>query len=151
MTRRFQYHRSQELDELQRLVCRPSRWGNPWEIGWGLSVPPPMTRSVWSIDVDRGLAVALYARWLDATLEEDPGFLTDLEGYELGCYCPLDQPCHADVILARLDPSVGLIDGRDASRRDIACYDIRDLAANRAPGIPLGELEDIAERMRRFQ
>jgi hypothetical protein len=24
---------------------------------------------------------------------------TDLRGYDLACYCPLDQPCHADLLL----------------------------------------------------
>jgi hypothetical protein len=24
----------------------------------------------------------------------------ELRGYDLACYCPLDEPCHADVLLA---------------------------------------------------
>lgn len=39
------------------------------------------------------------------TLEVEPGFaaladrLPDLRGKNLACWCPLDQPCHADVLL----------------------------------------------------
>jgi hypothetical protein len=27
------------------------------------------------------------------------GLRRDLAGYDLACWCPLDQPCHADVLL----------------------------------------------------
>jgi len=34
--------------------------------------------------------------WADRFKELDP---KELKGYNLACFCPLDQPCHADVLL----------------------------------------------------
>jgi hypothetical protein len=28
----------------------------------------------------------------------------ELRGWDLACYCPLDQPCHADVLLELANP-----------------------------------------------
>ncbi|WP_101925582.1 MULTISPECIES: DUF4326 domain-containing protein [Luteimonas] len=67
-----------------RVVARPSRWGNPFRIG---------------IDGDRAECVVRFARQLDA----DPAALdlAPLRGCNLACWCSLDGPCHADVLLAR--------------------------------------------------
>jgi hypothetical protein len=67
------------------LVARPSRWGNPYRVG---------------VDGTATEVVAAYERWL----RHQPQLLAQLpvlRGRRLACYCPLDQPCHADV-LARL-------------------------------------------------
>ena len=69
------------------VVARPSKWGNPFRIGEnGLS---------------RADAVQQYRR-----LVTDPahqGFRervrTELAGKNLACWCPLGEPCHADVLL----------------------------------------------------
>ncbi|MEU6023481.1 DUF4326 domain-containing protein [Micromonospora sp. NPDC047134] len=66
-------------------VGRPSRFGNPFTVG---------------VDaVDRADAVAKFAAWLVA----DPVLLArvrrDLAGRSLACWCPLTQPCHADVLI----------------------------------------------------
>ena len=62
-------------------------WGNPFVVGAD-GVP------------DRVLAVARYRSWL-AT---QPSLVDDarsaLAGRDLVCWCPLDGPCHADVLLA---------------------------------------------------
>ena len=63
---------------------RPTKWGNPFPI----TATTPRDRSL-----------ALYAHWLDEQLAHDPAFLEPLRGYNLGCTCPLELPCHADVIL----------------------------------------------------
>lgn len=53
----------------------------------------------------RRLAVDLYRRSLEATFLEVDGplnrdhYLADLRGKNLACWCPPDQPCHADVLL----------------------------------------------------
>lgn len=68
------------------VVARPSRWGNPFPVD-GDAVP------------DRETSVRLYREWA-AT---DPPELADvgvLRGRDLACWCPLDGPCHADVLLA---------------------------------------------------
>jgi hypothetical protein len=41
----------------------------------------------------------LYRCWLDQRLKEDPDFIEPLRGYNLGCFCPPELACHADVIL----------------------------------------------------
>jgi hypothetical protein len=32
-------------------------------------------------------------------IERNPDWLAPLRGHDLACWCPLDQPCHADVLL----------------------------------------------------
>ncbi|MDO3096772.1 DUF4326 domain-containing protein [Mycobacteroides abscessus] len=51
-------------------------------------------------------AVRLYAAeltyWLGGRMKNEPGFRTAVEslrGRDLACWCPLDSPCHADVLL----------------------------------------------------
>jgi hypothetical protein len=68
------------------VVARPSRWGNPFPIG------PDRTRAE---------AVTAYER---ALLGGELGFTVDdvrreLAGRDLACWCPEDEPCHADVLL----------------------------------------------------
>lgn len=64
-----------------KLVARPTRWGNPFSTG------------------DRVKDVEAYKKWLGVQLKRNPGFLDELVGYDLVCYCPLRSPCHADVLL----------------------------------------------------
>ena len=76
-------------------VCRPGKWGNPWPIGkFG-----PMDRFA----IDAQGAVGLFRMMLsDHEMREIVGFpddLSELAGKNLACFCPLDQPCHADVLL----------------------------------------------------
>jgi len=65
-------------------VGRPTRWGNPFEIGK---------------DGDREEVIKKYREWLRDKLKEDPNFLEPLRGKDLACWCPLNKPCHVDVIL----------------------------------------------------
>jgi Domain of unknown function (DUF4326) len=74
-------------------VGRGSIWGNPHD--WRKADPdagPPAYL--------RGVAVDLYRDWLRERaaggLAPD---LTRLRGHDLACWCPLDHPCHADVLL----------------------------------------------------
>src|SRR4051812_21500077 len=70
-------------------VGRPNRWGNPYKVGdpnpeWGGKITPAD-------------AVDLYKNNL-------PAFSVlaaqkELRGKNLACFCPLDQPCYADVLL----------------------------------------------------
>jgi hypothetical protein len=74
-------------------VGRPSKWGNPYKAGG-----------------NHAAAVALFRRMLerapfgDGTWGKDRESVYDtirreLAGKNLACWCPLDQPCHADVLL----------------------------------------------------
>jgi len=82
-------------------VGRPSKWGNPFSIG---SI---YINEKGSIDehllfggieiTDRKIAVEIFKKQItDKNIE-----LTrrELKGKNLACWCPLNQPCHADVLL----------------------------------------------------
>ena len=84
------------------VVARPSKWGNPVPLSQVKAVeesdrtlPPLDTRAV------RYFAVEWYRTWLamDEATELLSHLEDDLRGHDLACWCPLDQPCHADVLL----------------------------------------------------
>ena len=92
------------------LVSRPSRWGNPITtkntlacetpadaaamyrdlMRYGETVPYPHPGQSWELDRHR--------EWVLANAHE-------LRGHDLACWCPLDQPCHADVLLEIANPA----------------------------------------------
>lgn len=89
--KRVQQRRGVALPPGVRSVARPSRWGNPWRL---------------HREEEREEIMARYRAWLDQRLAEDPDFLEPLrQATGLACYCPLDRPCHADIILERLSRS----------------------------------------------
>jgi hypothetical protein len=80
-------------------VDRTTHWGNPFVVGQ---------------DGTREMCVDLYKKLLGGLLcvscKASTEFqrmahnyvatrLQDLRGHDLACWCPLDQPCHADVLL----------------------------------------------------
>jgi hypothetical protein len=84
-------------------VNRPTRWGNPYTIGgpiyrFGLETGETVR--------DAAHAVALYR-----ALTTSQPVLADaarrlLAGKNLACWCPPDQPCHADVLLTLANPDL---------------------------------------------
>lgn len=94
------------------VVARPTRWGNPFRVvpygkSWGAleffalggsdNVVSGFKELFDNPHDARAKAVALYQVALaDGQLEPD---LALLRGKDLACWCPLDQPCHADVLL----------------------------------------------------
>lgn len=90
------------------VVSRPSKWGNPFAVGAVAS-----RRRMGVIEQitvrDRTHAVELYREWIaDPFSSFVTGFahprysgldFYDVRGRDLCCWCPLDQPCHADVLL----------------------------------------------------
>jgi len=75
-------------------VGRPTKWGNPWKQGQ-IATPsnPPMTVRE---------AVENYRKWMAANQSGPEKYrvpIASLRGKDLACWCPLDQPCHADVLL----------------------------------------------------
>ena len=67
------------------VVTRPTEWGNPHPLTLGR--PEAVRR--YREDLLRGR--------LGVTVED---VRRELHGRDLACYCPLDEPCHADVLLA---------------------------------------------------
>jgi len=76
-------------------VGRPTQWGNPFKAG--------DTDPVHGCPMLRGEAVAAFIEWLneeeDGWVVADQESLAPLRGKDLVCWCPLNQPCHADVLL----------------------------------------------------
>lgn len=75
-------------------VARPTKWGNPFRVGDDVIVPISGTY----VKITPPLAVALF----EAELLERPDLFPDIEtlrGRDLACWCPPEQPCHADVLL----------------------------------------------------
>ena len=86
MPRRYQRSRrtGAHLPSEVVVVTRPTRWGNPHPLSLG-----------------RVKAVSRYrddllAGRLAITVDDVERELRDRD---LACYCPLDEPCHADVLL----------------------------------------------------
>ena len=70
-------------------VGRPTKWGNPFPVGEPGEDGLPM---------DRSETVARYRRYIGTRSDLDP---RELRGKDLVCWCPLEEPCHADVLLQR--------------------------------------------------
>jgi hypothetical protein len=70
-------------------VARPSKWGNNHYIGWCPECGVKHTREE---------AIAEYRAEV-GQLPRDGYPLAYLRGKNLACYCKLNEPCHADVLL----------------------------------------------------
>jgi hypothetical protein len=86
-------------------VGRPTKWGNMYSVegddkhGWQvilLGMPAGQT-PLKSHAVE--MALSFYRDFLAEKLELVPGWLEPLRGKDLACWCPLNQRCHADVLL----------------------------------------------------
>ncbi len=87
-------------------VGRPTKWGNPFRIGdpHPEGGPAGSDRRVRREDV-----AGLYRAYCMGRLTIQPPFTLDelaqeLGGHDLVCWCRLDQPCHADVLLELANP-----------------------------------------------
>lgn len=78
------------------VVARPSRWGNPFTVE----------------EYGRTGAIDKYRTWIEGRIHDGHANLTELTGRDLACWCPLDEPCHADVLLE--------LANREAHDRDTA-------------------------------
>lgn len=105
-------------------VARPTRWGNPFRIeaareaGYGEVVDDATGKLRDATDTEmREFVVWCFRRcmirgprsewWsLDsaAHLQRIIDTVHELADLDLACWCPLDQPCHADVLLALANP-----------------------------------------------
>ncbi len=99
-------------------VGRPTFYGNPYLI----TQPPPLwdprvaekmgMPATWG----RLAAVKCFEYMLASgwRLKRPPGFQiveraqVELEGKDLVCWCPLDEPCHADILLAYANEGIEL-------------------------------------------
>ncbi len=106
---RHQQRRGQKLPDGVKSVARPSRWGNPFRLG---VIKQPV--EPWTVDPATGLAVmrlctldevlAMYRLKACDLFANDPAWFEPLqEATGLACYCPLDQGCHADILIELLE------------------------------------------------
>lgn len=82
-------------------VGRGSNWGNPWRIGstgWTVEAGGIINRERHA-PLTAPECVESFRHSVEHQLAEDPDHLTELVGKNLMCWCPLTQPCHADVLL----------------------------------------------------
>lgn len=95
MPKRIQRKRTKgwRMPEGAVYVGRPTIFGNPFKVGNGTT---PMC------------AVKQFKLWLAGYKGSGGGGLRrlsmlaridELRGKDLACWCPLDQPCHADILL----------------------------------------------------
>lgn len=66
------------------VVSRPSKWGNPY-------------RASECEGGSRG-AVECFRVLVESEPETIAAIQNELRGKQLACWCPLDRPCHADVL-----------------------------------------------------
>jgi hypothetical protein len=89
------------------VVARPSKWGNPFLVASciesGFAHTPEQARV---LCVEAFASVMRHDRWSPWWAESGATrfewincHLDELTGRDLACWCPLDQPCHADVLI----------------------------------------------------
>lgn len=76
----------EKLPPNSKLVASPSRWKNKNTVK----------------EHGREKAIKLYHKDLHKILKLDPDFLNPLEGFDLVCYCNLDEECHVDILILHL-------------------------------------------------
>lgn len=92
------------------VVARPSKWGNPfWHaqkfhgLDLALALYRNLAHGIWDPSLVRGLPLSYYddhQAWLRRVGEHPiEAARRELTDHNLACWCPLDQPCHADVLL----------------------------------------------------
>lgn len=65
--------------------CKNNKWGNPYKVGKYGDAQQCVDAYVYGVGNAEGV------------IPYDD--LHELRGKDLACWCPLDQPCHADVLL----------------------------------------------------
>lgn len=108
------------------IVARPTKWGNPysWQripreqmaYSWDDENPPPFSDAQ-----RRGFAVSdfrgeLRIGHLSGRYPSVDEIRAELAGRDLACWCPLDQPCHADVLLELANDARALASARASER-----------------------------------
>lgn len=101
---RIQRRRSKGWKMPANTVCvtRGTKWGNPYSLKFYTFAHANGTPAPWNEEAAREMALRDYEHWLEVCL---PGQAikdaarAELRGKNLACWCALDAPCHADVLL----------------------------------------------------
>jgi hypothetical protein len=88
-------------------VGRPTKWGSPYHINkasngtyqvWGRR-GNRLEKGIPSKKEAAGKSVGYFIEYMKFMAYENPDLFEPLRGKTLACWCGLDQPCHADVLL----------------------------------------------------
>lgn len=100
-----------------KYVGRPTKWGNPFKLspeGALMYYEVRGKKRTWNqFDSTAKFTIKdvikLYELWLDGKIENEqlglstpPSNFNELLGKDLACFCPLDSPCHVDVLLSKI-------------------------------------------------
>ena len=98
MPKRIQRRRTRgwRMPEGAIYVGRPTRWGNPFHL---IDVLEALGDAEGRADCVRSYRLWLYGDEAYIKLASATDAIRELRGKDLACWCPLDQPCHADVLL----------------------------------------------------
>lgn len=107
-------------------VARPNRWGNPYYVAKFPEEGNPHDEyhCVTREEAVRNFREELYGNPLTLALVR-----TELRGKNLACWCPLDQPCHADVLLE----AANMISLRGSSMAERRSHNPQVAGSNPAP------------------
>ena len=73
-------------------VGRPTKYGNPFVVG----VAEPFSNLI----ITNEIALSRFKYFFYALSKRDKTkIIENLKGKNLACFCPLDKPCHADILL----------------------------------------------------
>jgi len=73
-------------------VGRPTRWGNPYKVGNPDLDNPGLFFTIYDV-------VNKYEQYINSDRNFQLTIIHFLRGKDLACWCKLDQPCHADILL----------------------------------------------------
>lgn len=102
MAQRIQRKRTKgwRMPEGAVYVGRGSKWGNPHRVGVSLARNTDGTyRYMTAKDAVAAYRDETLPYWTEHRRADQLLPLEELRGKDLACWCPLDQPCHADVLL----------------------------------------------------
>jgi hypothetical protein len=80
-----------KLPDNTKKVDRSTKYGNPYKVGNKLG------------EFTREEALRLYEIYLDFVLSKKLLDIEPLRGYNLACSCKLEDNCHADILLKKLE------------------------------------------------
>lgn len=100
-------------------VTRPGKWGNPFVVHPGLLAGQEMKGVAWGCFAVPTLEDAIACFRESLLIGDDAGHrladdLHELRGKNLACFCRLDDPCHADVLLELANTPTAAEGSRDA-------------------------------------
>ena len=103
-------------------VGRPSQWGNPFKVGgflnaWGAAfiaielggmtsdgVHKIYNSGIFDKPITLKDSLKYYELWIRFRIKRQNIDIKKLKGKNLACFCALESPCHADILLKLANP-----------------------------------------------